>query len=234
MKFLVCDDNKASVDSISKLLYSLCQKHNISVTIDTYIDANKLLCKELNEYNVAFLDVMMDTPGINIAEHIVENSPDTIIVFISSYIEYAPEGYHVNAFRYILKTDLDRTLSNCFDDLIKEINKRKKYLSIRSDGEFENIPTDLIVYVQSDQRVLYFCLDRTYRIVLRSYLKMSDIAEELEPKGFIRIHKSYLINLNYIDHLDSKTVFLKTGQEFSVGESFRNSVLRTYVLWRGQ
>ena len=55
MKFLVCDDNKASVDSISKLLYSLCQKHNISVSIDSYTDAKELLRKELKEYNVALL-----------------------------------------------------------------------------------------------------------------------------------------------------------------------------------
>lgn len=234
MRFLVCDDNKMSAESISKLLNDLCSERSIDVTIDSFTDAGMFLKEDLQKYDAVFLDVMMDVPGIDVAEYIHKNSPDTIIVFISSYIEYAPEGYHVNAFRYILKSDLERTLNNCFDDLLNEISKRKRFITVRAEGEIENVPTDIIIYIQSDQRVLYFCLDRERRNVLRSYLKLSDIAEELESKGFIRIHKSFLVNLNYINHIDSKTVYLKTGQTFSMGDKYHDSAIRSYILWRGK
>ena len=70
---------------------------------------------------MALLDVDLDTMnGISLGRQLRQSSPDIALIYISAYLEFAPEGYTVNAFRYILKRDMERMLPNCLEALFHE------------------------------------------------------------------------------------------------------------------
>lgn len=67
----------------------------------------------------ALLDVDLETTnGIALGRQLKQANPDVVLVYISAYLEFAPEGYTVHAFRYLLKRDIERTLPLCLEAVL--------------------------------------------------------------------------------------------------------------------
>ena len=103
---------------------------------------------------MALLDVDLDTMnGISLGRQLRQSSPDIALIYISAYLEFAPEGYTVNAFRYILKRDMERMLPNCLEALFHEKTASgRKVLTIRQNRTEMELPYDSIYCLESDLR----------------------------------------------------------------------------------
>lgn len=76
---------------------------------------------DLAQYQLALLDVDLETmTGIALGRRLKQQNPDLVLVYISAYLEFAPEGYTVRAFRYLLKRDMERMLPSCLDAVLAE------------------------------------------------------------------------------------------------------------------
>ena len=75
----------------------------------------------LEQFQLALLDVDLETTnGIALGRQLKQANPDVVLVYISAYLEFAPEGYTVHAFRYLLKRDIERTLPLCLEAVLAE------------------------------------------------------------------------------------------------------------------
>ena len=104
-------------------------------------------------------------------------------------------GYVVNAFRYLLKSDLEQTFCFAMDDVMKELKHHQETIKIRTEHMQIEVPLSDIVFVESYKRYL---LIHTKKAEHKQYGKISDMEEMLCQKGFLRIHKSYLVNLDHV------------------------------------
>ena len=112
------------MEQVSALLRDHCEKSGISAHFYPFSDPGAI--KDLSSYDLAFLDIDMgDSSGIDLARTLRRENPGVVIVFLTNFIQYAPEGFEVQAFRYLLKRDMTEKLIPYFEAASKEaFNKR--------------------------------------------------------------------------------------------------------------
>lgn len=108
MHILVCDDDAAFAARMDEYISEWFRAREIQVQSTVCTSGEQLLATpELERYQLAFLDVdLKTTDGIALGRKLRQIAPDIMLVYISAYLEFAPQGYTVNAYRYLLKRDI--------------------------------------------------------------------------------------------------------------------------------
>lgn len=161
------------------------------------------------DYDVVFLDVRMPgLSGTELARKIGELPKRPALVFVSAYSEHALEAFEVEADDYLVKPVSEERLKKTINKLEKRIQKNE-YVKDLTAGISDIIFVDL-----QDRKIpikikdiLYFeAIDDYSRLHTnnRSYLlkiTLKDLEERLAVKGFLRVHRKYLVNMSYIKEI---------------------------------
>lgn len=154
MHILICDDDAAFGTRMAEYVAAYFAARSILVQTAVCTSAGQALeTPELELYQLAFLDV--DMPGVNgmvLGRQLKQKCPGLKLVYVSAYLEFALEGYTVNAYRYLLKRDIVHTLPSCLDDLLAELTDQRKTLTVHHNRAATEIPLDQIYYLESDLR----------------------------------------------------------------------------------
>lgn len=256
LQIAICDDEQFYREKLGRLLNQYLQKRGLQYVISDFASGEEFLeqCTNRVKYDIVFLDISMEkVNGVQTAQRIRAFQNDTSIVFVTAFIDYALEGYKVDAVRYILKDSPDDAISECMDAILQ---KRKAAQVVFSflEGE-KKLYTDNILYVESrkhkvvffyrkgktsDKRTwnqkpakpLFHCMEEeivTYQI----YDKLDAIEERLSGVGFLRIHKSYLVNMKHIRKISNYTALLDTGMELPVPRTRYQAVREAFVAYKG-
>ena len=235
VQILLCDDDKDSLTRMTEALIQQPLSKGISVEIVKTSHPAGLDDRQLSQYQIMFLDIdMAERNGMDIAKRVRELHLDAIIIFVTNYPQFSLEGYEVRAFRYLLKQEMEQKLPAYFHDALAEISRGEKGLHFSVNAESYYVPYSDIIYMGSDQRVIYL-----YTVTPRQngdhfYGKMEDLARELEPEGFLRIQKSYLVNMAHIKKLNYDRVILSNGKELSVSRKGYSQIKIQYLAWKNR
>lgn len=235
MRILICDDDKAFAEHLKALLLEQLVPVDRWVKVDCVSDPLRLSGEDLARYDIAFLDIDMgETNGIDLARRLRTARQDTILLFVTNFVEYSLVGYEVQAFRYLLKNELDQKLNGYVQEALAVLQKRRERVRLNCEGEeVDFLPQDLI-YVETEQRHLLLHLQNTSRDILRTRCTMAELEGLLEEHGFLRIHKSYLVNMAYIKKLQSTVVLLTNNTELPVSSHSYAALKKAYLRWKGQ
>lgn len=235
MNFLVCDDERQYAEKMTNILNNLIDESGLCASVTTLTTPQELSNIEFQRYALAFLDIDMGRcNGIDLARQLHEANPNAIIVFVTNYIEYAPAGYEVKAFRYMLKSSMDEEFPQIFDAAISEYQKMHQVVSFSVASELIDVPTSNILYLESHQRIIQMHLIHSQRDSYQFYASMTKMTEKLEPMGFLRIQKSYLVNMEYIEYMQYGKVRLTGGTMLTVSEKNYASIKRRFSSWRSK
>lgn len=215
MRIAVCDDEELFRIEFKAVLDKVLI--NAEYDIDTFPDGSSLYEAFLkNPFDLVFLDIEMPgIDGITLAKRLRAISENIHIVFLTSHIEYALEGYEVNALRYLVKpVDMNK-----LGEVLKYVQDKKnnsRQIMIREDGEDIVIDISDIIYMES--------MDKNVRIVTskREYVtryNISDYEEELKNSGFLRIHRGYLISLSKVKKIVKNDVVMDGDISLPVSRS---------------
>ena len=154
MHILVCDDDAAFAAQIDEYISEWFRAREIQVQSTVCTSGEQLLATpELERYQLAFLDVdLKTTDGIALGRKLRQVAPDIVLVYISAYLEFAPQGYTVNAYRYLLKRDIAAQLPSCLEDIFSGMSDLRKTLEVHHNRTTSEIPLDQIYYLESDLR----------------------------------------------------------------------------------
>ena len=97
---------------------------------------------------------MGETNGIELARKLRAENENIVIIFITNFIQYAPEGFEVQAFRYLLKADFSAKLDSYFDSAVQEVLQRKQLVTISINSEIIDVPVNDILYLESHRRII--------------------------------------------------------------------------------
>ena len=191
MRIAVCDDEEKFRTQEKNLIDKLAG--SIDVIVDAYSDGRKLLeAFDKNPYDVLFLDIEMPAmDGITLAKKLRERSDSIYIVFLTGHVEYALEGYEVNALRYLTKPVQEDKLREVLRFVMDQSTSKRQIL-IKVDGEETLINVTDIIYLEAQNQ--YVMLYTTGGEHLVRY-NISDFEEQLKNDGFFRAHRGYLISL---------------------------------------
>lgn len=235
INILLCDDDKDFLQRISDTVAGQPVPPGASICITKSSNPAEITDRQLSQYHIMFLDIDMDErSGMDIARRVRELHLDTVIIFVTNYPEFSMEGYEVRAFRYLLKQELEQKLPNYFRDALAELPRDDKVLRFSANAESFNIPDKDILYLESNQRVIYLYTVKPMQAPDRFYGKMEDLAAELEGDGFLRIQKSYLVNMAYIKKFNYDRVVLFDGKELSVSQKRYSQMKVQYLSWKNK
>lgn len=212
MKIAVCDDDKQWTEEICRMLRAWGGRRDVRLSLfcctngDDLLDAHKRECMDL-----IFLDVVMPLlNGIETAKELRRRDTSVPIVFLSSSKEFAVESYEVKAFSYLLKPLDNAKLDRVLDDLFENPLLADRSFTAQTADGFCKIPIANVCYLEAqNKRVLVHLADgRTVEIRKRFSECLSVFSED---KGFYCCHRSYIVNLNYVEEF-TKTGLITTGR----------------------
>lgn len=232
LSILICDDDANTAERIRNVVEQALTEANETAKLRLCSDMEKITDAELSGCDIALLDIDFENSGSNgmdLARRLRGLRSDAVIVFVTNYIEYAPEGYEVQALRYVLKRDLQADLKRVV--LLAIQNSKKEILSIQVNGENVNIPLDRLLYLEVQQHYVTAVTESQRYLFLST---LTELEERLASHGFLRIHKSFLVNMKYLKKFQCREAVLENGTVIRVSEKSYAENKKKYLLWRGR
>ncbi|URC14895.1 LytTR family DNA-binding domain-containing protein [Flavobacterium sp. B183] len=223
LKCIIVDDEPPA----TRILENYIGKVSFLEKTAVFNDALKAL-EFLNTHSVdvIFLDIQMpQLTGLQLSRII---SKEIKVIFTTAYPDFALEGFELNAVDYLLKPiafeRFYQAVSKLNGDSKTEVvsnNNSAEFIFIKTDGKnkFVKLFLEEILYVESLQN--YVCIHTSnQQIITHSSLK--NVVESLPKKGFVQIHKSYVVALKHIESTDNFSVFTN-GKELPIGATFKDA-----------
>lgn len=238
LQIAICDDEQFYREKIKRLLEKYLKEHDLNYEIHLFLSGKEFLDKSENsvKYHIVFMDINMEEmDGIQTAMQMRAFHSDTYLVLITAFINYVLEGYKVNAVRYIMKDTLDAAMPECMDTILQKMKITRMNFSFM-EGE-KALYADNLLYVESQRHklIFYYMEEQTHKDVIRyhMYEKLDMIEQKLSGYGFLRIHKSYLVNMKHIRRISNYTAALDTGEELPVPRLRFQAVKEEFVAYKG-
>lgn len=235
VKILVCDDDPAFVNQMVELIDRQPKYGTLDISITGCSDPGQLSDKVLSEFNIMFLDIDMGQySGLSIARRVRELQLTSLLIFVTHYVEFSLEGYEVNAFRYLLKENLSDKLPLYFKEAMMQFEQKRNTLTFTAGGEDYVVQYENIVYLESQLRIIHLHMLHPEQIRECFYATMEEMEKELSPSGFLRIHKSYLVNMQHIRKLNYDKAQLSDGTILPVSQKKFSEIKLRYMNWKAQ
>ncbi len=234
LRIAICDDEQFYREKIRMLLERYFEKSDLQYELAAFASGEDFLkaCENRVKYDIVFMDISMEElDGMQTAQQIRAFHSDTEIVFVTAFLDYALEGYKVNAIRYILKDMLDGAVVECMDAILQKRRAAQVKFSFM-EGE-RKMYTENILYVESRKHKSVFFYMETEIVMYQIYEKLDTIEAKLSGCGFLRIHKSYLVNLKHIRKISNYIAVLSTGEELPVPRLRYQAVKEAFVEYKG-
>lgn len=177
-----------------------------------FIDSNNIIL------NLICLDAdSKSNIGFSAAEYIRKINVKVNIIFITNDRAGLEKGYKYNAFDYLLKPVKVSDLSETISRLFFYIDNSKSYFYIKIGRNIERYSESTILYFASTARkVTLFTVDGGVDF----YAKMDDVYEQLDQSVFIRIHQSYIVNLNHINKISKNHVYMDDNEILPISKKY--------------
>lgn len=235
VKILICDDDPTFTQSMFKRILSLPAYSSKSMKLSCLTDIAEMSANTIAQYDILFLDIDLGKEsGIDLARKMRKMNPEAVLIFVTNFSEYAPEGYEVDAFRYLAKSELEKKLPTYFEDALAMCRTRQRKVEILCEGESVPIPVQSLAWIESQGREQYLHLVGGCHEQLITRLTMTQLEDLLVPHGFLRIHKSYLVNMAYLQSFQSTSAVLTIGQTLPVGARSYRDNKQKFVKWQAQ
>lgn len=222
----VCDDDLDLCKIIKTVIEDYEELYNIQFRIDIYNSGYELYMalKEGKLYDTIFLDVCMEgVDGLNIGDFIREASGnlETNIIYLSVEKEMALNLFKYRPVDFLVKPLNRKKIISSLDKSISTYLKKDKFFSYEFNKSKYKISCSNIMYISSKLRKLSL---HTTNGELEFYGKMSDIADKLPKEDFIRIHKSYIVNLKFIENVTHTYLKLANNTKLNISLPYREEV----------
>lgn len=230
LKIAVCDDSEWIQTEIKSLLVKISFELDTDLSIDTFADGEELVAAIHNNaaYHLIYLDIEMDSmDGLTAAKQIRALDLAVQIIFITAHDSYALQGYEARPFSYLLKPVNYAVFSKTFKEVYALIQKTEQFFLYETARTHIKLPIRQIFYFESCNK--HIIVHTLYGSEVFPG-KLKDIQQQLDLQGaeFLRIHKSFLVNFQYITHLFSGQVKLTNAEILPISTLYRPIVREQY------
>lgn len=239
LEIAICDDEEYFLEQEKELISRYMNRFGYQFRIDTFVSGVEFMAvgDRISKYDIVFLDInMREMNGLETARKIRQYTKEAYIVFVTAFITYSLEGYKVDAVRYILKDNdsLEKAIIECLDTIICKMHYVKnKYTFDFQEGR-KTLFLDDILYIESNLHKLVFHLTGKKSGRYTIYGRLDYIDEMLHDFNFCRVHKSYLVNLKYMEKVERYSARLSTGDTVSISQPKYNDVREQFIYYKGE
>lgn len=230
VKVAIVDNEKAMINEICSLIESSndmkCIIETFEHSIKFFQKINNILC------DIVFLDIdMPEMNGFNIAKILNNIRPDITIIFVSSFENFVFESFEYHPFRFVRKSNLKEDIDSALNAYQREIERKKDVYFFKTNEAERSVKTSDIMYFESmGHDIFIYTVDGNFKIKRERDRNMTVkfITEKFENKGFIRVHKSFLVNYLYIHTINYSNIILKNNLKISINPRKANDIKKIY------
>ncbi len=216
LSIAVCDDEVIECCNMAKRIREIMEEMKIPCIIRQFRNGGELL-QALESFDIVFLDIIMqDLDGMKTAQAFRKKASDKILIFVSSSREYVFEAYDVEAFQYLLKPVEGRKLKSVLQKaIVKTQSRSQEFIIVSRERQKKKLFLDDIYYFEIKGRIVDA---HGPEEIFTYYEQIGELENKIRDKGFFRCHKSYLINLKYVDGYSRKEVVLENGEKIVIAK----------------
>jgi DNA-binding LytR/AlgR family response regulator len=231
MRCIIVDDEPLARKGIQFLI----AKTEGLETVGEFSDASSASAfLDDNNVDLIFLDIQMPVNGIEFAKTI---GSKTLVVFTTAYAEYALDSYEVDAIDYLVKpVKLNRFQKavtkafSYFEMLARDRHNKiepveNDYIFIKSDRKFIKIYFNDILFIEGLKD--YVIIHTTDKKMI-TLITLKNIQERLPENIFIRVSKSYIVNIKHVSSMDNNDVIIGK-HEIAIGGVYKNELFERFV-----
>lgn len=215
IRVAIVDDEQHWIDSINECIVRYSSNCEINIVVEKYLSCEELLAQYLKGgiFDIVFLDIEFKNEDPDIMNGIdfgkrfrdIYKDDNTAIVFVTSYKEYAFDAIKIRPFGYLEKPVTYEKICEVIDQCRDSCEKGKRVFRFISGKTINGIIVSNIRYFESNVRkIKIHTVYNTYEF----YGKLSDIIDQECLEDFVLIHKSFFVNMNYIEKFNSYSVTL--------------------------
>ena len=231
IKCIIVDDEPLAVAQLEKYVERVPFLANVG-SCSSAAEAMELL--SAGDVDVMFVDINMpDIDGVQFVRSLVH---PPMVVFTTAYSEYAIDGFRLDAVDYLLKPI-------AFEDFLKASNKLNRIYSmnnsaqpaveqdeevcrdclyVKSDYRMLRVPVDSIIYVESMSEYVRIFVEGNAKPIV-SLMSMKKIEEALPKNSFMRVHRSYLVNLDKIKEVAKMRIVYEGNVYVPIGDMYKEN-----------
>ena len=252
MRVLVVDDEPLTRTALANLLAQRADVEGYELADNAQ---QALAALRTRPFDVLLLDIHMpDMSGLQLVERLSrEERPPPAVVFITAYQEHAVEAFEKRAVDYVLKPFVPRRVHEALDNAMRRSHQDRATRLLELAGSLRLVPERTArVAIKDKGRIVFVDVAELVSVEAHgnyvllqqkagTYLlreTISGIAEKLRAHGFIRIHRSVLVNVAFVDTIQAEpdgdyVLRTKTGKQYHVTRTYRDSLKGLARFWIG-
>ena len=228
MRIAICDDDKRICTILAWKVKEFCPDAEIM----TYTSGEVLLDADILP-DILLLDIRMPgMSGMDVAKTLRDRDWRKILIFITGEEDQVFNSFDLHAFHFLVKPVADEKLKEVLENAVKELEQsdaesadHDKYIGIQSGASHIRVNLALLLYAEVyNRKTLLHMKDESIE-----YYGQLSVLESLVGKDFYRIHRSYLVNMKYVEKYTKASVTLQGGENIPIARREYDGFLNAYL-----
>ena len=231
LQIAICDDLEEERVILSRMLRNYARRQGLSLQVHFFVSGEELLqsVRRANACQVLFLDIYMPgISGVETARRLRAAGYGASIVFATTSLDYGVVSFDVQAADYLVKPfrqeDVDRTMDWCLEHLPDSL----RVLPVYAEGERQELPLSSISYVEVLGHQCHIHTSRQTVVVRRG---LDDLEAAIGSRDFLRCHRSFLVNLNFVQDITGSDFRLSDGTLVPISSGNLSKIRNLFSDW---
>lgn len=224
MRFAICNADLKYSHMLKKTIYAYADKHKLDIYVECFVTGKDLLSIG-NRYNLIILsENLLGEDGFTVAERVRKEMPLTDIIFESEHSDHFLNAFKINPYRFLLSPITQVKLISVLNEYF-EIRGNDYSLWVKSGLDTYCLNTSEILYIEADNKHCHLQLDDKRLSCNKTMARVFDV---LPKNHFIKIHRAFVVNSNYINYYNRENVYLKNGDSLHISRHYYREFKEEY------
>ena len=230
MEIAICDDEKLFIGVLSEKLSEVMNKNHIKYNITAFLNGSELISSlndPSNRFDVVFLDV--DMPGANgedVAEYIISSKKSIPVIFVTNHDDFVFSSFKYRPFGFLRKSHVDSELEEAVIRLDNYLSKSGQCYTFTFQGKLISLLYNKIKYIEAyGHEVIIHTTDAD----IRTTRSLSETEKALSSYGFIRVHKSFIVNTRFIFSVERNNIILTDNSSLPVSRTKNEEIKQAMI-----
>lgn len=233
LSVVICDDEEILLPQLKSAIGTLFLSAGLETSVEAFSASRSIIervCQGKRD-DVYFLDIdIPDLDGISLGERILRVWPDALICFISAREDLVFETFRIRPLAFVRKSSFREDIKRAIHSIVHHLAiDTDEYLEVADElGHGQRLNLCRLLYIEAEEKYQKLVFLTEEQLIRSSSAAME---KALSGHGFVRIHRSYLVNLRFLYRIGNGEVILDSRQALPMSRHRKKAVQESFLAW---